>query len=108
MRFPLVRRPGVSVDYIPDGKGGATIHSYEDVGPQLVAIERKRDDDRLARRKKDMREVAQIPALVFNKWLVEEGMTMRDVSNNDAMHKFLKKKLNDPENRKFRTGPERL
>ena len=108
MRRRLTESPGIKTDFIGNGDGTGVIHSYGDAGPLLERNARRYDGDRMARRKSTMREVAQIDPVTFVRWMREEGMTMADLNNQEGMHKFLRKKLNDPDNRKFRTGPEKL
>lgn len=49
---------------------------------------------------RDMKHVATIPLCVLHQWSVEAGVHM----NSPAMGEIIKKKLNDPDFRGFRTG----
>jgi hypothetical protein len=99
---------GYVTDFIGDGKGGGTFHSHADVGELLEVNKRSYDGDRMARRKSDMREVANIPNLLFLKWLQEDGITMQALADPQEMNKFLRRKLNSNEYAHLRTGPEKL
>ncbi len=108
MRQRLTESPGIKTDFISDESGKVTIHSYADAGPLLEQNKRRYDGDRMARRKSTMREVAQIHPVIFMRWMQEENLTMEMLNDRETMDRFLRKKLNDSDNAKFRTGPERL
>lgn len=108
MRRRLSESPGIKTDFISDESGKVTIHSHGDAGPLLEQNKRRYDGDRMARRKSNMREVAHIHPLVFAQWMKEEGLTMAQLNDRETMDRFLRKKLNNSDNAKFRTGPERL
>ncbi len=109
MKRRLYKIEGRTVDFHGDGKGGATIHMHGDVGPLLEQNERIRNSlDISARRKSDFRDIAHIDDVTFVRWLQEEHLTMQQVADPVIMDRLLRKKLNDGDNAKFRTGPERL
>ncbi len=51
----------------------------------------------------DMKHVARIPLLVLEKWAKEAGIPKRKIYGKE-MSEIIRKKLNDPDNRLFRTG----
>lgn len=53
---------------------------------------------------RDLQYVANIPLVVVNKWLVEEGIDIFNKNHAEAV----RRKLNDPEYRHLRTGMGRL
>ena len=108
MKRTLNKQPGIQTDFHGDGKGGFTLHSHGDVGAQIEHNKRVYDGDRMARRKSDMRAVAEIPQIVFLKWMHEENLTAEELADPVVMDRFLRKKLNNSDNTAFRVGPEKL
>ncbi len=108
MRRRLITRGNIKTDFVSTGDGGFAIDSHADIQGLLDNNHRVFDHDRMARRKSEFRHVAEIDPVTFLGWLREEGMTLRDIGNATELSKFLRKKLNDPDNSKFRVGPERL
>lgn len=53
---------------------------------------------------RDLKFVAEIPVVVIEKWLREDGIDVWDPNHKEAV----KRKLNDPEWRHLRTAPGRL
>ncbi len=108
MKRILNKTRAFQTDFHGDGRGGFTLHSHADVGPQIEHNKRVYDGDRMARRKSDMRSVAEIPQIIFMKWMNEEHLTAEELADPKVMDKFLRKKLNDSDNAAFRVGPEKL
>lgn len=58
-----------------------------------------------------MKQVAEIPNTAIYEWLLADGLVpnlMQALPGKRERHAWLKKKLNDPENRFFRTTSKRI
>jgi len=108
MRRRLLTRGNITTDFVAHGDGTFTIDTKTDVQDLLDNNQRVFDGDRMARRKSEFRHVAEIDPVTFTNWLKEDGITLQQLGNGPELTKFLRKKLNDPDNAKFRVGPERL
>ena len=51
---------------------------------------------------RDMRKVASIPLVVVEQWIKEDGVNLLHLSGPEK-NAYLRKKLNDPDNRFFKT-----
>jgi hypothetical protein len=99
--FDVDPEMGTTTIFHPDGEGGFTLETQQDVTDILEANkslyagvdERARYGERLTRK-------ASIPLIVWEQWK-KEGDPEHDKV-------FLKRKLNDPENRYFLTRPGRI
>ncbi len=108
MKRILNKTRAFQTDFHGDGHGGFTLRSHADVGAQIEHNKRVYDGDRMARRKSDMRSIAEIPQIIFMKWMHEEHLTAEELADPKVMDKFLRKKLNNSDNAAFRVGPEKL
>lgn len=98
------------VDYFHDnGDGTFAIESVQDVTPILEANVKRFNaaaDTRVdgEARRSEFRHVARIPRIILTKVLREEGIDLLKPENQDE----LRRRLNDPDWRMFRTHPGRL
>ena len=108
MKRILTKTRAFQTDFHGHGDGGFTLHSYGDVGPQIEHNKRVYDGDRMARRKSDMRAVAEVPQIIWLKWMHEENVTAQELADPMVMDRFVRKKLNNSDNAAFKIGPEKL
>lgn len=96
-RDPLL---GTKTLFHPDGAGGFTLETQQDVEHVLEGNKILQNDvDERARYGEHLTRMASVPLVIWMKWK-QEG----DV--NDPA--FLRKKLNDPENKFLRTRPGKI
>ena len=91
--------------FTPEDDGGFTLETFQDTTPVLE--KNKTDynnygDLKTPGKQGDGVRVASIPITVWEKWMKEtNGMIQKDTN-------LLKKYLNDPDNKYFRTTPTRV
>lgn len=87
-----------------DTEEGADILTVQDVGAYLDRNKAMANHNDGYTPSRDMRRVADIPAIVIEKWLREEGLDVWNPEHNDR----LARKLNDPDYAWLRTAPGRV
>lgn len=98
------------VEYFHENSDGSfTVESVQDVTPILEANIKRFNaapDSRVdgASRRSEFRHVARIPRIILTKVLREEGIDLLAPENKDE----LRKRLNHPDWRMFRTHPSKL
>jgi hypothetical protein len=95
---------GVRKDWRPDGNGNAEIRLTQDVGALLDQNREMAKHNDGYSESRDIRRVARIPAIVRQKWLLEEGWDCMDPENEVK----LARKLNDPDYLYLRTAEGKL
>lgn len=99
--FDVDRFDGTTTLFHPDGEGGFTLETLQDVEPILEANKILHNDvDERARYGEKLTRVASIPLVIWQQWC-KEGDPQHDQA-------FLRKKLNDRDNLLFRTRPGRV
>lgn len=106
-----------------DAQGGV-IKTYEDDGERFI-IAHTQDVEAIVEenkaqqnsghdgynRKRNMRRVAEVPETVLYGWLIAEGLPpnlYQAFPDKQERRAWLKRKLNDPDNKVFRTIPQRI
>lgn len=84
--------------------GTFTVSASQDVEPIL---ERNKALQNAGKQKGDFRLIASIPAIMIEKWLNEEGVPVLKM-NKHEFNKFIRKKLNDPDNKWLRINHGRM
>lgn len=98
--FDVDRETGITQIFHPEADGGFTMETLQDVESVIEQNKLLNNDvDERARYGERLTRVASIPLVVWEQWSKEGDL-------NDPA--FLKKKLNDPENKYFRTRPGRI
>lgn len=106
-------------DVITDVSQYGIITKFEIISPTAFNVERTQDVQGILDRNKsdqndrsfrngftesgDMKHVARIPLIVLEKWAKEVGIPKRKIYGKE-MTEVIRKKLNDPDNKFFRTG----
>lgn len=103
-RFGHEDNDGIVKHWRPDGDGGVEVRISQDVAPLLERNRAMATHNDGYTESREMRRVASVPAIIIQKWLIEEGWDMRDPANADK----LAAKLNDPDWAYLRTAPGRL
>lgn len=103
-RFGSTDQYGVTRHWKPDGEGGIRINLSQDVETILDANKHDANFNDGYSTSRELRRVARIPAIVGQKWLIEEGWWYQDPQHADR----LLAKLNDPDWRHLRTAEGRL
>ena len=87
-------------DYYPESDM-TVIKRMQDVGPILELNKKKANDTELTKRgfKESWWKYADIPNIIIEKWLNEDGINVYNKDHNKAVFK----KLNDPEYRYLKT-----
>ena len=89
--------------------GELVVKRVQDVAPYFEANQREYNsygDYRRYGGKGTLRKIAEIPNIIAEKWLREEGLNI--LSGDPDMMKRLRRKLDDMENKKMRTMPGRV
>ena len=91
--------------FIPEDDGGFTLETYQD--PTAILNNNKIDynnygDKNTPGKMGDGIRVASIPITIWEKWMQETNGAIQSDTN------LLKKYLNDPDNKYFRTTPTRI
>jgi hypothetical protein len=90
-------------------QGQLVVKRTQDTTPYLEANQRELNshgDWRPYSGKGTLRKIAEIPNIVAEKWLREEGLNI--LSGDPGMMRKLRRKLDDIENKKLRTMPGRV
>ena len=103
-RFGHQDKDGIVKHWRPDGSGGIEVKISQDVAPLLDRNRAMANHNDGYTESREMRRVASVPAIVRQKWLIEEGWDMMDPAHSDK----LARKLNDPDWAYLRTAPGRL
>jgi len=91
-----------------ESAGQFTIERVQDVEPILDNNKRLLNDGTNGYSKtKDLKRVASIPLVVIEQWMKKDGVNFLSLSGPERQ-KYLRKKLNDPDNRWLRTSDGRL
>lgn len=85
--------------------GAFTLHTEVDI-ESIVEENKRRQNDGTGgwSKSKEWRHAASIPFIMLVKWAEEAGVDM----NSPAMSEIIKKKMNDPDFRLFRTATFRV
>lgn len=99
---------GIRYDWLPQSDGTTIIRGTQNVQDILEANKTAYNahDPHIAR-KQFFRAVSRVPAVVRNKVLIETNGGV-DLWRSDTDEKWIKRFLNDSDNRAFRTAPGRL
>ena len=85
--------------------GDLTVHRREDdVGP---ALERNKALQHTAQDVDGLHHIASIPAVIVEKWMNEEGVPFLTMPEHE-FRRFIRRKLNDPDNSWLKTTARRL
>ncbi len=103
-RFGHQDKDGIVKHWRPDGSGGVEVRISQDVAPLLDRNRAMATHNDGYSESREMRRVASVPAIVRQKWLIEEGWDMMDPAHADK----LARKLNDPDWSYLRTAPGRV
>lgn len=103
-RFGHQDKDGIVKHWRPDGSGGVEVRISQDVAPLLDRNRAMANHNDGYSESREMRRVASVPAIVRQKWLIEEGWDMMDPAHLDK----LARKLNDPDWAYLRTAPGKL
>jgi len=98
--FDVDEYAGTTTIFHPDGQGGYTLETQQDVEQILEANKLLNNDVDERARYGEWTRVASIPLVVWQQWC-KEGDPQHD-------KEFLRKKLNDRDNLYFRTRPGRI
>ena len=75
----------------------------QDVGSILDQNKKKQNDELEGYSKsQDLKQVASIPMVVAEKWIKDDGVNWLSLTGSDR-EKYIRKKLNDPDNAFLRT-----
>lgn len=92
-----------------DSEDGALVERrVQDVEPILEANKARQFDEAWWSANKDMLLVAEIPFVIAEQWMREAGITPHEFLSLDPGEGWLKRKLEDPENRFLRVYPGRI
>lgn len=98
--FDVDHETGTKTYFHPDGEGGFTLETLQDVEPTLEQNKLLYNDvDERARYGEKLTRVASIPLVVWMQW-------SREGDINDPA--YIRKKLNDRDNLLFRTRPGKI
>lgn len=89
--------------WVNNEEGGA-VASFQDVGAALEANKAAYNHNDGYTKDRSMRRVANIPAIIAQKWMIEEGL---DIHNPAHAHRLMHK-LNDPDWQYLRTAKGNL
>lgn len=78
------------------------IKRTQDVEPIIEANKAQYNNSDKRHRSETMNHVARIPMIMIEKWARDHGIKFEEVLNNDEL---MRRFLNDPDNRFFRTKP---
>lgn len=106
--FGTSRIPGVKRQWADDGEGGGVVRTVQDVTAIIERNKAMYNHNDGYSKSREMRRVASIPAVTWHKWMVEAGLDARDPDLSAKMEEVIKRKVNDPDFRYFRTAPGRL
>lgn len=87
-----------------DTEDGGEVVSAQDVTAFIERNKASCNENDGYTKDRTMRRVGEIPPIVIQKWLIEEGL---DVWNPDHAHRLMRK-LNDPDWRYLRSAPGTL
>ncbi len=91
-----------------ESAGQVTVERVQDVEPILDNNKRLLNDGTNGySESKDLKRVASIPLVVIEQWMKKDGVNFLSLSGPERQ-KYLRKKLNDPDNRWLRTSDGRL
>lgn len=102
-RFGKQDPDGIVKHWRPDGDGGIEIKISQDVAPLLDRNRAMANENDGYSASREMRRVASIPAILRQKWLIEEGWDCMDTHDPDVARKLMLK-LNDPDYAYLRTA----
>ena len=80
----------------------------QDVEPALELNKQRQQDGAWWSQDKDLLLVADIPFAIAEQWMREHGITPREFMQLDPGKGWLKRKLEDPENRFLRVYPGKI
>lgn len=106
-RFGRQDADGIVKHWRPDGDGGVEVRISQDVAPLLDRNRAMANHNDGYTKSREMRRVASIPAIVRQKWLIEEGWDCMSTHDPDVARKLMLK-LNDPDYAYLRTAEGRL
>ena len=91
-----------------ESAGQVTVERVQDVEAILDNNKRSLNDGTNGYSKsKDLKRVASIPLVVIEQWMKEDGVNFLSLQGTDR-EKYLRKKLNDPNNKWLRTSGGRM
>ena len=92
-----------------ESAGQVTVERVQDVEPILDNNKRLLNDGSNGYSKsKDLKRVASIPLVVLEQWMKEDGVNFLAMPHGPDREKYLRKKLNDPNNKWLRTSGGRM
>lgn len=106
-RFGKRDADGIEKHWRPDGNGGIEVRISQDVSGLLDLNKAMANENDGYSKSREMRRVASIPAILRQKWLIEEGWDCMDTHDPDVARKLVLK-LNDPDYAYLRTAEGRL
>ena len=86
-------------------EGGLLFRTTDDIGDMLAHNKRELNDPQKDLRMR--RKVASVPTVILDAW-IKEGIDYRLIQKDPEMRKKFFAKLNDPDNRFFKTHPGRI
>jgi len=98
---------GIVKHWRPDGDGGIEVRISQDVSAILDRNKAMANHNDGYTPSREMRRVAFIPAIVRQKWLIEEGWDCMNTNDPDVAKKLVGK-LNDSDWAHLRTAPGRI
>lgn len=103
--FDYTDSSGVNIEWLVDANGALSVKYEADETPVLDANKRYHLEHGNGMSKMGaMKHVARIPAIVYYKWLAEEGIDLLNPDHGGA----LRRKLNSNEYAYLRTGTGRV
>lgn len=106
-RYGHTDADGIVKHWRPDGAGGVEVRISQDVSALLERNKAAANHNDGYTQSREMRRAASIPAIVRQKWLIEEGWDCMQTHDPDVARKLVQK-LNDPDWSYLRTASGRL
>ena len=79
------------------------VQRVQDVEPIIENNKRLRAEDKGYSSSRELRRVASIPLVVIERWMQEDGVNFLALGKQDKSA-YLRKKLNDPDNKAWRNS----
>ena len=93
MRLILNHHDGVTTYYRGHVNGRVVVETVQDC--QGIIDQNKRDQT-AGKSRGDLRKIASIPAVIWNKWMIDDGVNLNKMPREEK-NRYLRRKLNDPD-----------